>query len=249
MRPSARPTEPLRILAQEDGILAIEKPAGIPTTSPDGRYSLVERVRLLVPRAEVCHPSSRLDRDVTGVVVFATTSRAIQALLEARRRGTYRRLYVALVSPPLAEDEALWTWPIAIDPRRKTHRVALEPNARGERAQDAETRAETCARTTHAALLRLFPRTGRTHQLRVHCARAGSPILGDIDYQGAPRVVLGDGTVVTARRPLLHCARVSLPGRYGAPPIACEAPLPDDVRAAWRALGGDEPALDRVTSL
>lgn len=237
-----------RVIAEEGGLLAVEKPAGVPTTSPNGRNCLVERVRSLVPRAEVCHPSSRLDRDVTGVVIFATTSRAIQVLLEARRRGTYQRLYVALVSPALHGDEALWSWPIAIDPRRKTYRVALEPGARGERAQDAQTRASVAARLPAAAILRLHPRSGRTHQLRVHCARAGAPIFGDVEYGGSPRIVHPDGTVVTARRPLLHCARVSLPGPGGGALRTFECPVPTDLRAAWLALGGDEKALDHATA-
>lgn len=241
--PRAESSAP-RVIAEADGLLAVEKPAGVPTTSPNGRNCLVERVRSLVPRAEVCHPSSRLDRDVTGVVLFATTSRAIQVLLEARRRGTYQRLYVALVSPAPTVDASVWSWPIAIDPRRKTYRVALEPGARGERAQDAETAMHTAARLPSAAFLHLHPRTGRTHQLRVHCARAGVPILGDVEYGGAPRIVLRDGVVITARRLLLHCARVSLPGAPGAARRTFVSPVPPDLRAAWRALGGVETALD-----
>lgn len=243
-RGDGAPGAPPRVIGEAPGLVAVDKPPGLPTTSPDGRPCLVERVAGLVPRAEVCHPSSRLDRDVTGVVVFATTSRAIQALLEARRRGGYRRLYVAIVRPAPSTDTATWSWPIAVDPRRKTFRVALEPGAPGERAQSAETDATVVARAGTAALLHLRPRTGRTHQLRVHAARAGSPILGDVDYGGAQRVVLGDGTVVTARRPLLHCARVTLekgPGIDAA--RAFVSPLPADLRSAWLALGGDVAAL------
>ena len=234
----------LRVVGKAPGLLAVEKPPGLPTTSPDGRRCLVERVQTIARGAEVVHPSSRLDRDVTGVVVFATTSRAIQGLLEARRRGRYRRLYVALLAPPLAvsPDPRVWSWPIAIDPPRKTHRVALEPGARGERAQESETHALVVAATEQLSLVHLFPQTGRTHQLRVHASRAGAPIFGDVDYGGVARIVLPDGVVVSARRPLLHCARVDVVDERGQPQ-RFESPLPTDQRSAWLGTHGDEAAL------
>lgn len=233
----------LRVVGEAPGLLAVEKPPGLPTTSPDGRRCLVERVQTIARGAEVVHPSSRLDRDVTGVVVFATTSRAVKALLEARSRGRYRRLYVALLTPPLASSDPLvWSWPIAVDPRRKTFRVALEPGARGERAQDAETHTTIVASTPSLSLVHLFPQTGRTHQLRVHASRAGSPIFGDVDYGAPGRIVLPDGVVVSARRPLLHCARVEVVDERGRPQ-RFESPLPADQRSAWLGTHGDEAAL------
>src|SRR5690606_23370558 len=144
-------------------------------------------------------------------VTFARTERATHALLEARRAGAYERTYLALVGGVPDEASGRWTWTIAIDPRDVTRRIALREGERGERAQEASSRWERRADAAGCAALALFPETGRTHQLRVHCAAAGLPILGDTTYGGAPRVVLADGRVISARRVMLHCARVVLP--------------------------------------
>jgi 23S rRNA-/tRNA-specific pseudouridylate synthase len=214
----------------------VDKPAGVPTTSPDGRNCLVELVARLDARAPHHHPSSRLDRDVTGVVIFARTDRAIAHLLAARKAGRYRRDYRAVVTPQPVPARGTWSWPIAVDPRQHRLRVALELGARGERAQDAASEYETLALAGPAALLSVRPITGRTHQIRVHCARAGSPIAGDRDYGGPARLTLPDGRVVAAPRPLLHCHAVEVPALDAEPTRFC-APLPADLTRVWEALG------------
>ncbi|GAB4199261.1 MAG: hypothetical protein OHK0013_09240 [Sandaracinaceae bacterium] len=231
--------------------LVVDKPTGIPTTSPDGGDCLAARVRALDPRAERCHPSSRLDAEVSGVVVFARTARGIDALLEARRRGRYSRRYLALASAPpvlaeLADEEdATWRWSIAIDPRDPRKRRALEPGEHGVREQDAVTRARLLARAPLAVSLLLRPITGRTHQLRVHAARAGLPLLGDVAYGGARRLVCADGAVLACPRVALHCAVVVVPSPDGAL-HAFRAPFPEDLAAVARALGLPEIDLDAV---
>lgn len=233
-------------------LLVLRKPAGLATTSPDpSAECLASIARRLDPEAPKMHPSSRLDRDVTGLVTFARTERAIEALLAARREGRYARTYVALVAGAPAEAAGRWTWSIAIDPRDARHRVALDPPAdgeaaRGERAQAASSRWErrAIAGDGAQALLALYPETGRTHQLRVHAARAGHPILGDVAYGGAQRVVLADGRVVSARRVMLHCARLALPDvARGEGEIVLRSAVPDDMARAWVGVGGDRAAL------
>jgi 23S rRNA pseudouridine955/2504/2580 synthase/23S rRNA pseudouridine1911/1915/1917 synthase len=120
--------------------------------------------------------------------------------------------------------------------------MALEPHAKGKRSRTASTDYRVLAETPHAALLWLEPRTGRTHQLRVHAARAGRPLLGDRHYGGSGRVVLADGRVLSARRTMLHCARLRLPdvARGGELDLWC--PPPEDFRALWRGAGGEEVA-------
>jgi hypothetical protein len=93
-----------------------------------------------------------------------------------------------------------------------------------------------------AALLLLFPQTGRTHQLRVHAAHAGVPLLGDTLYGGPKRIVRPDGRVLTSRRVMLHCAEVTIPDpSRSEPTLTFHSPLPHDMRQIWRALGGREP--------
>jgi 23S rRNA-/tRNA-specific pseudouridylate synthase len=85
-----------------------------------------------------------------------------------------------------------------------------------------------------------MPATGRTHQLRVHAAKAGAPLFGDHQYQGDRRKVLPDGSVVTARRVMLHCARVSFPSINGAGGglMQFQAPVRADMKKVWLALAG-----------
>lgn len=220
------------VLARDADLLVLAKPAGLPTTSPDGKNCLAHLVATRIdPGAPHAHPSSRLDRDVTGVVIFARTDRAIRALLDARAAGTYERRYRAIVTQPPEADAGDWTWGIAIDPRDPRHRVALDPGGKGERAQDARSSFTVLERRAGCALLEVRPHTGRTHQIRVHCARAGSPIAGDTAYGGVRRVTLTDGRVLHVARPMLHCAAVSVAGMG-----SWEAPLPDDFRSLLDAL-------------
>jgi 23S rRNA pseudouridine1911/1915/1917 synthase len=239
---------PDAVLFRDEHFLVIDKPAGIATTSPDGRNCLTWLVQRLDPRAPHTHPSSRLDRDVTGVVIFARTDRAIQHLLSARARGAYQRSYRALVSPPPPREpgdgEGVWAWPIAVDPQDRRHRVALDEGERGERVQEARSLFVVLGPAHGSALLAVSPQTGRTHQIRVHAARAGCPILGDVDYGGASRVVLDDGRVVSAPRVLLHCREVRVPRVEGGEGHRFLAPIPEDFAKTFTKLGGDAALLD-----
>lgn len=231
----------IRVLHRDEQLIVVAKPPGIPTTSPTGHDCLVELVRSIDPRAPHLHASSRLDAEVSGAVTFARTTVAIRALLAARRAGTYRRLYLAIALVAPSPTSGSWTQAIAIDPQDARRRIAVGPSQRAARAQAAETdyAVRAAATPTSAVLLELRPRTGRTHQLRVHSAAAGAPLLGDTHYGGARRATLANGRVITAARVMLHCASVTLP-RIGAPgTLHVQAPIPDDFRTTWLALGGN----------
>ena len=87
------------------------------------------------------------------------------------------------------------------------------------------------------------PRTGRTHQLRVHAARAGCALLGDRAYGGSVRLVDADGRVSRAGRPMLHCAEVCVPSPAGAGPMTFHAPVPQDMRQLHATLAPDASEL------
>jgi 23S rRNA pseudouridine1911/1915/1917 synthase len=163
-------------------------------------------------------------------VVFARGARAREAVQAARAKGTYDRRYVALASKAPSPSAGEWSAPIgrAKDPKKRA--------AHGRDAAPALTRYHVAATTSLACLLSVEPVTGRTHQIRVHASHAGSPLLGDRDYGGPRRLVLPSGKVLALDRIALHCAEVHVLG------LDLRAPVPDELRAWWRALGGNDDA-------
>lgn len=224
------------IVHHDENLLIIHKPPGLPTTAPTATEPcLAHWVRDRFPGLQA-HATSRLDSQVSGLVTFALSRDANRHLLDARRAGAYDRVYLGITIRDVSPDQGEWTWPISIDPRDPRRRVAGP--GRGER--EAVTGYEVAACAPAATLLRLRPQTGRTHQLRVHAAKAGVPLFGDALYQGERRKVLADGSVVTARRVMLHCARVSFPSveSASAERMQLEAPARSDMNRVWQALGG-----------
>lgn len=225
----------VEIVHRDEHLLVLNKPSGMPTTAPDANIDcLVRRAELLDPDAPKHHASSRLDAEVSGLVTFARTSHAINGLLEGRQQGRYRRRYLALAerSP---EQPWPWQWPISFDPRDRRKRQA----GPGKGEKDALTLGSVVANAPLGVLLELRPQTGRTHQLRVHAAKAGAPLFGDVHYGGERRTVRSDGGVITFRRVMLHCAQLRLP--VGDVPL--RLPPPKDFLRGWEKLGGDPAAL------
>ncbi len=231
--PERESAEP-EIIHHDEHLLIVHKPPGLPTTAP--RAEDPSLVRWVSKRfADIhAHATSRLDAQVSGLVTFALTPEANRTLLDARRAGTYARVYLGITVEEVSVDAGDWAWPISIDPSNPKLRVARA--GRGERA--ALTRYSVAARSPGATLLRLMPTTGRTHQIRVHAARAGYPLFGDHRYGGKRREVLSDGTVVTARRAMLHCASLSFPSPSGGAQLRFEVPVRPDMERIWTALGG-----------
>jgi 23S rRNA pseudouridine1911/1915/1917 synthase len=235
----------VRILFEEDDLVAVDKPAGMPTIADHGgaAHALVAvAARTLGVDPASLHPTSRLDRGVSGVVVFARTKAAAERLTEARAAGTYERRYLALAARAPAPPTGTWNAPIgrARDPRLR--------QVNGREPVPAETRYAACATTAGGVtMLAVAPKTGRTHQIRVHASHAGAPLIGDRDYRGPARVTLSTGRVLEPRRIALHAARVVVPGAGGTALVA-HAPVPPELEELWSALGGDAAAWEVATS-
>jgi 23S rRNA pseudouridine1911/1915/1917 synthase len=249
----------LTILAREADFVAIDKPAGLPTIADHAgaSHALVARAADALHLAPArLHPTSRLDREVSGVVIFALTAEAADRFKRAREAHTYTRRYVAIASRPLAARAGTWDAPIgrAKDPR---HRAV-----NGRDAAASRTHYAAVADAGAFTLVALAPITGRTHQLRLHASHAGAPLLGDRTYGGPSRVTLPSGRVIALDRIALHAARVSVPraargagGASGASgtssaalPIVIDSPVPREMRDLWLSLGGDDAAWDIAIS-
>lgn len=242
----AKPVADPDVLFADRDFFVVAKPVGIPTTAPAGD-SLVARVSRLDARAALHHPSSRLDLEVSGVVVFARHHDAVQALLDARAAARYARRYWALAphlggapaASAVSAEGLVVEVPIGVDPRNaKLRAVVLD--APLERTQPARTTVFARHASPLATSYLVVPHTGRTHQLRVHLAHLGAPIHGDVDYGGSRRIVSPDGRVASAPRVLLHClaVRVTLADRV----LEIHAPPPEDLVRAARELGVDVPS-------
>lgn len=229
-----------RVLYRDAHWLIVHKPPGLPTTSPaGGRACLHDWARRQLHHHAYVHPTSRLDSPVSGVVTFALSKAANAHLLHVRAEGKHSRVYLGITLSDRIRSACDWSWPISIDPNHPKTRIAGP--GKGERA--AHTRCDAVIVAPHASLLRLLPRTGRTHQLRVHAARAGAPLFGDTVYGAERRFALPSGRVVAAPRVMLHCAQVSFPSMdEGTMQTFAAAPDPDFVQV-WRLLGGEEDAL------
>ena len=238
----AEPSEaaaPLTVLKRGRGWVAVDKPAGLPSIPDQGgaAHSLLALTAraLSLPEARL-HPTSRLDRDVSGVVIFAFESGAAERLRQAREEHRYARRYVAIATRSPAPPSGTWDAPIGRgrDPR---HRAVA-----GKDAVPSKTHYAAVADTGSHALLALAPVTGRTHQLRVHASHAGSPLLGDRAYGGPTRITLPTGRVLSFDRVFLHAARVTVDG------AAIDSPIPEVLRGTWLALGGEEDAWEKAVS-
>jgi 23S rRNA pseudouridine1911/1915/1917 synthase len=212
------------VLSERGGLLAVYKPAGL-STEPDrrGSDSLCTRVAALqkLPEAEV-HACSRLDHGVSGVVLVATNAAARRHAAQEREQGRILRRYVAIAAAAPPETRGVWQTPVE-----------------GREASTEFTCVELSASGT--ALLALEPRSGRKHQLRVHAARAGAPLLGDEKYGGPRRHTSPNGSVHEIRRVALHAAALTLRDFEGAR-WRIQAPVAEELLRLWEHVGGSAEA-------
>jgi 23S rRNA pseudouridine1911/1915/1917 synthase len=158
------------------------------------------------------------------VTVLGRSAQATYALAEAFRGGVPEKTYLALCLRPPSPPQGRLDAAIGKDPRR----AGLRQISAGGDA--AATRYRTLL-VGHAALVEARPETGRTHQLRVHLAHLGAPLLGDPKY-GGPRMV----GAVSVPRVMLHAARLELPHPITGAPLQFEAPVPADFAELAAAL-------------
>ncbi len=220
---SVAETKPdLTILYRQEGLLAINKPSGLPShPTVAGRVNALDLVREKLAEEEGGDPIllHRLDRDTTGVLLFALNAEANRALARQFAEHQIEKTYLALVA--------------GIPPEVFSVRNYLKAGVRGRTiavtsgGQKAETHFRTLARGADFALVEARPKTGRTHQVRVHLAGLGHPLLGDGLYGGPERLQI-KGAFFHLRRYLLHASCLVFFSPSSRRILTIHAPVPDD---------------------
>ena len=172
------PTDPwINIVHEEADFVVVDKPSGllsVPGKDPALADSLQRRAEARWPTAGMIH---RLDKDTSGVMVIALNKRAHGRIAMQFEKRTAMKSYVARVWGDLEGEEGIIDLPIAVDWEHKP-RQRIDH----ERGREARTRWQVMAREGGVTRLRLYPLTGRTHQIRLHLMTIGHPVLGDVFY-------------------------------------------------------------------
>ena len=219
----------ISILWEGEGILALDKPAGVPfapTRSAVEGSVLHALARRLGRPMNQLHPVHRLDTPTSGVVLVALTAKAAGFLGDALVQGRVRKTYLAWAASTPGPPEGEWTWPLSSVEGGRV-RVDVDGRPATSLYRILDTRGGE-------SLLELRPLTGRTHQLRAHCAAARCPIVGDKAYGGP----------LTAHRALLHAWRIVFP-LPGGGEQAVEAPVPEDMKREQGAGSREQGAGSR----
>ena len=215
-----------RLLYRDALMLVIDKPAGLPVhPGPKGGETLfhhLDALRFGLPRRpEAAH---RLDKDTSGCLILGRHPKAIARLNEMFKKAEIDKVYWAVVEGGPDTDEG--EIDLSLAPKSPDRGWWMKVDPKG---QPSLTQWRVLGRAEGLTLLELRPVTGRTHQLRVHCAASGFPILGDPIYGTAPRFH-GPGLH-------LHARSVTVPLYPKKPPILVEAPVPAHMRERVRMCG------------
>lgn len=222
---------PLTILYEDDDLVAVDKPAGMVVHSGAGVHSgtlvnaLLHRFGSLSRAADELRPGivHRLDRYTSGVLLVAKNDTAHQRLAEQFASRSVEKTYLALVHGKVKLERARIEKPIARDPRQR-----VRMTARLARGRAAWTEYRVLCRSADFTFLEVRIGTGRTHQIRVHLASIGHPVVGDRLY-GAPAKIAGEPTLA---RYFLHSHRIRFDQPSTGERITVESALPVEL-AEW----------------
>ena len=224
---------PLSILYEDEHLLVVDKPAGMAVHPGPGHSSRTLVNALLahcpdlpgiggVQRPGIVH---RLDKDTSGLIVVAKDERAHNGLAAQLKDRQMHKTYLTLVEGRVKPDEALIDAPVGRDPNNRRRMMVRPPGS--AQGRDAQTRYRVRTHYEGYTLLEASPITGRTHQIRVHLASLGHPVIGDSVYGKASAFV---------PRQFLHAWRLTFTHPVDGGELSFEAPLPEDLQQALSAI-------------
>ncbi|MBM4001421.1 MAG: RluA family pseudouridine synthase [Planctomycetes bacterium] len=252
-RPRERPIPeaiPIDVLFEDDYLAAINKRPGMVVHPARGHWSgtltgaLTHHFDTLSQIGGAARPGivHRLDRDTSGVIVVAKCDRAHLGLTAQFEARSTEKEYLAITAGVPDRDRDVIERPIGVHPYQR-EKMAIR--AEHTTSRDARTFYEVQERFARFALLRVAPRTGRTHQIRVHLEHIGCPVLCDRLYSGRSRITAGELAggresvdPVLLDRQALHAWRLRIRHPITGAELAFEAPLPLDMRAVLDTLRG-----------
>lgn len=241
-REAPRPENiPLEVLYQDEQVVVVNKPPGMVVHPSRGHWSgtLASALQFhfgpaLSTSGGASRPGivHRLDRDTSGVLLVARNDQAHSKLAKQFAARSIEKEYFALVSGCPQRDRDFIDCPIGFHPHVRQKMAIRRDDAA---SRPAQTFYEVLERFDGFAALRLLPKTGRTHQIRVHLNHIGCPVLCDRQYGGRSRITRGeirrdpaDATVLLDRQ-ALHARRLRFLHPVTGLPLEVEAPLPDDI--------------------
>ncbi len=245
--PEPEPTElvpediPLDIVHEDRHIIVLNKPAGMVVHPGAGHetgtlvHALLHHCGDLAGIGDVLRPGivHRLDRDTSGLIIVAKDSKAHQSLTEQFAARTTAKRYMAIVAGKLQDLSGTIETTIGRHPKQRKKMAA------GTRTgKNALTQWKKLEELRGACLLDIRIHTGRTHQIRVHMASVGHPIVGDRLY-GGPTMIKLNARTVQVKRQMLHAAELSVTHPATSERMTWQAPLPEDMRRVIEELRGD----------
>jgi tRNA pseudouridine32 synthase/23S rRNA pseudouridine746 synthase len=224
------------VIHEDPAVLVLDKPPGLSSQGGRAQVNTLDELLWAFAKPGGARPRlvHRLDRDTSGVILTARTKPAAGFLGKAMMARRFVKTYVALVGGALPPEGAIDVPLRREEMGREAYTRVCEPEHPD--AEAAQTRYRVLAEGEGVTLVELKPRTGRMHQLRVHLAHLGCPILGDPRYGGA--LTLGGRPL---DRLMLHAAALQFPHPDGGEK-RIEAPWPKDFRAVAKALDVSLPA-------
>jgi 23S rRNA pseudouridine1911/1915/1917 synthase len=224
------------IIFKDKNILAVDKPAGI-VIHPDDKNkegTLIQKILKEYPEIEnvgedpkrpgIVH---RLDKDTSGVLIIARNQKTFDFLKKSFQKRKIKKTYIALVKDILKNNHGKITTPIGRSKSTPVQRLASE-KARGK-IREAETDYKVMKKFENHTLLKVYPKTGRTHQIRVHLKSIGHPVVCDKLYSKKPDCPLG------LKRHFLHAKSIELK-LPDESKIRLEADLPKDLQTVLKSL-------------
>ncbi|MBL8834054.1 MAG: RluA family pseudouridine synthase [Rhodospirillales bacterium] len=228
------------VIYKDDDVIVLNKPPGLAVQGGTGTErhidGMLDALQFDVEgRPKLVH---RLDRDTSGVLVLARGAKNAQRLGDSFRHRNARKLYWALVAGVPKPAQGKIDMALAKEAGASGHEHMAANEEDGKRALTLYSTVDIAG--DRAAWLVMWPRTGRTHQLRVHCADAlDTPIVGDGKYGAAKARLVGDGLSAKLH---LHARSIELPHPSGDGMLKVRAPLPFHMRKTWDFFGFDPEA-------